>query len=61
MLHSLYLAGLSVSQPAVFFSHTKLASATSQPAVLFLTTNQHQLPATASQTELGPRPAWPSL
>ena len=44
------LAGLSTSQPIVFFSRNKLASVTSQQQAsnIFFTTNQHQLPATAS-------------
>ena len=39
------------NQPTIFFSHAKPATAISQPAVLFLTTNQHQPLATAQQTE----------
>jgi len=48
----LCLLGLSANQPAVFFSHTKSAPATSQSAVFFFITNQHQSQATAKRTDI---------
>jgi len=49
MQASLYSAGLSANQPAAFFSYTESAPANQQ--YFYLTTNQHQLPVTASRTE----------